>query len=140
MYDRGRVHEDRVHEYDPKPPRGSRSPLGITAGARRKSKYIGQSGTSLHRRMRSHTGGLKSKSTKTVSVLKKHQLEAHDQAHTLNFRMEIINQSRTVLQRLVTEGCLIEAHEIEDPGILMNSKGEYGRSKLVRFTVDSNSC
>ena len=75
-----------------------------------------------------------------MSVLKKHQNEAHTPADKPNFRMEVIKQSKTVLQRLVNEGCFIQADELNDPGILMNSKGEYGRSKMVRFSVESNSC
>ena len=90
--------------------------------------------------MRSHRGGLTSKSTKTISVLKKYQEEAHTHTDKPDFRMEIVKRHRTVLQRLVSEGCHIQDQELKDPGILMNSKGEYGRSKMVRFTVEANQC
>ena len=128
---------------DPKQKQGSRpsgTPTQVRAGSRRRVKYLGQSGTSTHRRMKSHRDGLKSKSTKTISVLRKHRQDHHDPSEKPNFRMEVLSKHRTVLQRLVTEDCLIQEHELKEPGSLMNSKGEYGRSKMIRFTVEENSC
>ena len=41
--------------------------------------------------------------------------------------------SRTVLDRLVREGTRINEVEHKHPGWLMNSRGEWGRGKMVRF-------
>ena len=47
--------------------------------------------------------------------------------------MKPIRGSRTVLNRVVTEGVLIAAEESTNPGLLMNSRGEGGRGKMVRY-------
>ena len=100
---------------------------------------MGQSGTTLHRRMVSHRSGLKSKSNKSMGVLKKHMLESHDN-ETPDFSMKILKGARSNLKRLVKEGTLIKEAEEKEPGSLMNSKGEWGRSKLVRFVTTVERC
>ena len=47
--------------------------------------------------------------------------------------MKPIKMTRTILSRLVWEAKLIEKEEKEYKGILMNSKGEFGKNKQVRF-------
>ena len=49
------------------------------------------------------------------------------------YSMKAIRSSRTNLERTTSEGILIEQAEKESPGILMNSKSEGGRGKLVRY-------
>ena len=100
----------------------------MTAGSRRvRNKYIGQSGTTIHKRQRSHLSGSK-------SVLKKHCEEYHkDQQSKPKFTMKVLRGSKTVLDRLVWEANLISQAEENNPGSLMNSKGEWGKNKMVRF-------
>ena len=52
---------------------------------------------------------------------------------SIDFRMKPIRITRTVLHRLVWEAKLIEKEEIEQEGVLMNSRGEFGKNKMVRF-------
>ena len=100
-------------------------------GAKDRSAYLGQTGTTLHKRMRAHLGGLGS-----GGVLGKHMEEHHGGAdktqHTL-FKMKGTKGSRTVLDRLVQEGTCINNVETKHPHWLMNSKSEWGKGKLVRF-------
>ena len=90
--------------------------------------------------MVSHRAGLKSKSEKTIQVLRKHMLDVHTPQDQPEFQMKVIDNARSNLKRLVKEGTLIREVEREDPGSLMNSKGEWGRSKLVRFTASVERC
>ena len=94
-----------------------------------RKRYIGQSGTSAHRRMLSHM-------SKTDSVMAKHQGEYHE-GEVKEFEMKVLKVSRSVLDRLVSEGQLIARAEKETPGSLMNGRGEYNKSKMVRFEVSS---
>ena len=82
--------------------------------------------------MRSHLGGVKSKGVLSKHLEEHHKQEDHDDPSTL-FTMKRISSHKTVLQRLVAEGVEIQNTELKDPGILMNSKAEWGRGKLVRF-------
>ena len=91
--------------------------------------YIGQSGTSVHRRMLSHL-------SKKDSVIWKHQGEYHGGNKELKeVEMKVLKVSKGVLDRLVSEGQLIGKAERDTPGTLMNGKGEFAKSKLVRFEV-----
>ena len=47
--------------------------------------------------------------------------------------MKPLKQARTILQRLVLEGNMIQAADRDHPGTLMNEKAEWGRGKMVRF-------
>ena len=67
-------------------------------------------------------------------------LESHTEQDTPDFSMEVVKGARSNLKRLVREGTLIQGAEKQDPGSLMNSKGEWGRSKLVRFTATVDRC
>ena len=96
-------------------------------GGTRRRKYIGHTGTSLHRRQKGH------KSDKD-SVITKHKMEAHlGDPRPPRYVMKPMKGSRTVLNRVITEGVFIDAEEKANPGVLMNSRGEGGRGKLVRY-------
>ena len=100
---------------------------------RERSRYIGQSGTTLHKRMKSHLQGIKGK-----GVLAKHLQENHrdtpppDDPSSM-FIMKPIKSSRTVVDRLVREGIYIQGMESRSQGVLMNSRSEWGRGKIIRF-------
>ena len=98
----------------------------VRGGARRR-RYLGQTGTTLHRRQVAH------KSAK-ASAINKHTREDHsgDQGAP-GYTMRPLQGSRTVLQRIITEGVYIDGDEKLDPGSLMNSRGEAERGKLVRY-------
>ena len=96
-------------------------------GGSRRSKYIGHTGTSLHQRQLGHRYD-------KGSALTKHRGEAHlGEQRPPRYQMKSLKGSRTVLNRVVTEGVLIAAEEDANPGQLMNSRGEGGRGKLVRY-------
>ena len=97
----------------------------MIAGSRR--RYIGQTGTSMHRRQVAHKSG-------KDTVIKKHTRESHreDQSPP-SYKMKALKGSRTVLDRIITEGVYIDDQEKQGPGELMNSRGEAGRGKMVRY-------
>ena len=96
--------------------------LNRPVGAKDRSTYLGQSGTTMHKRMRSHLGGLRG-----GGVLGKHLEEHHGGAdgnqHAM-LKMKSVRGSRTVLDRLVQEGTNINNTECRFPGWIMNSKSE----------------
>ena len=98
----------------------------LVAG-RRRIRYLGQTGTSLHRRQSGHKYDKQ-------SAINKHTREAHrgDQCPP-TYIMKPLKGSRTVLSRVITEGVYIDLDEKNTPGSLMNSRGEAGRGKLVRY-------
>ena len=74
--------------------------------------------------MRSHRSNKK-------GIIKKHTLEYHqDQPGQPEFKMWPIRATRTIVERLVWESSLISK---QDQEVLMNSKTEFGRGKLIRF-------
>ena len=97
----------------------------MRGGSRR--VYIGQTGTSLHRRQQGHRYD-------KGSALSKHRREAYrgDQRPP-RYSMKAVKGSKTVLNRVVTEGVFIDGEEKANPGTLMNSRGEAGRGKMVRY-------
>ena len=66
--------------------------------------------------------------------------ECHTHLDAPHFQMRQIAASRTNMERLVKEGTLIQQHEKDNPGSLMNSKGEFGKSKMVRFVTTVDKC
>ena len=97
----------------------------VIAGSRR--KYLGQTGTSMHRRQVAHKSG-------KSSVLKKHTREAlSEDQDPPKYTMKAVRGSRTVLGRVVTEGVLIDTQDKHEPDTLMNSRSEGGRGKMVRY-------
>ena len=100
----------------------------VIAGSRR--RYLGQTGTSLHRRQINHKSG-------KTSVIKKHNHEIHSQdQQPPTYQMKALRGSRSVLNRLITEGVYIDGEEKDQPGSLMNSRGEAGCGKMVRYVPE----
>ena len=95
--------------------------------------YRGQTGGSMHRRMKEHMMGLARKDIKCP--LYRHTLE-HHQGDPPEFKMTKSGGARSNMERLVKEAEMI-GNEDEGGAKLWNSKGEYGRSKLVRFKPSS---
>ena len=96
-------------------------------GGTRRSKYIGHTGTSLHQRQLGHRWD------KGLALTKHKGVADRGEQHPPRFEMKPIKGSRTVLNRVVTEGVLIAAEERTNPGLLMNSRGEGGHGKMVRY-------
>ena len=72
----GTIYQISCNPCDPKPDGPRRRPTagaGVVAGSRRRSRYIGQSGTTMHRRMLSHRAEITSKAA-TPSILKNTRL------------------------------------------------------------------
>ena len=93
----------------------------------RRYQYLGQTGTSAHRRMLGHLA-------KGDSVVAKHQEEYHQGGQGVQeMEMKVVSTHKLLLERLVSEGNQIAAVEQGQPGTLMNGRGEYQRSKQVRF-------
>ena len=113
------------------------NPRGVSdqrqRGSKDKSKYLGQNGTSLHKRMRSHLGGIKG-----AGVLGKHIREHHEGitegARSL-FVMKHEVGARTVLDRLVKEGTRINNVETNNPNWLMNSRGGGAKGKWLGLNL-----
>ena len=102
-------------------------PAEFVAGQRRpqRAKYVGQTGTSMHKRMLGH---FDKKNTGIIN----HIQDCHSE-NPPEYKMRPIRFSRTNLERTCAEGILMEQVEKETPGILMNSKAEGGRGKLLRY-------
>ena len=94
-------------------------------------RYVGQTGTTLHLRQKTH------KSDKE-SALTKHTSQEHqgDNKPPASFRMKPLKGSLKVLDRLITEGVMIDQEERITRGSLMNSRGEAGRGKMVRYVPE----
>ena len=84
---------------------------------------MGHIGTSLHKRMLGH------RYDKDAGI-NKHTRDQHPQNPPKYF-MRPLKATRTNLQRTTAEGILMK----ETPGLLMNSKLEGGRGKLVRYVL-----
>ena len=101
------------------------------AGAR----YVGQTGRSLHKRAQEHREGVRRGDSKCP--LMKHQLEKHN-GDTQNpvFTMRKLTTHKSNLNRMITEGLLIESAREFDPEAMLNSKAEFGRTKMIRFNPE----
>ena len=77
---------------------------------------------------------MKSHLSNKQGVIAKHTQEYHQAEPPPSYVMKPIKQAKTILQRLVLEGNLIQQEEASLPGTLMDGKGEWGRVKMVRFT------
>ena len=113
---------------DPIQPRGD--PAQLIAGSRR-CRYVGQSGATLHNRQRGLTR------TKE-SVLIKHTQEYHSDRPSPTYQMKPLNSTKTLLHRLVWESQRILDYKNRVPGVLMNSKSEFGGNKMVRFVTQTD--
>ena len=86
-------------------------------GEPRRHQYIGQTGTSLHRRMLGHLA-------KGDTVINKHKEEYHLQRNQENtFNMKILKVHQLLMERLVSEGILIANRDKSSPGTMMNGRG-----------------
>lgn len=118
----------RIHYLNCNPGiKGIRKP----AGAKNISIYLGQTGTSLHKHMKSHLGGVSGGGVLGKHVHEHHEGSRSDQASL--FKMELLKGSRTVLDRLVQEGTNINNIEVQFPGWIMNGKSEWEKGKLMRY-------
>ena len=97
-----------------------------------KSRYIGQSGTTLHKRQKTHVQGIKGRGVLAKHLQENHSNEKPDDPAQM-FKMIPIKSSRTVVDRLVREGVYIQEMEESHKGVLMNSRSEWGRGKMIRF-------
>ena len=63
----------------------------------------------------------------------KHQLEKHN-GDTQNpmVTMKKLTVHKSNLSRMITEGLLIESAREFDTGAMLNSKAEFGRTKMIR--------
>ena len=97
-----------------------------------RTKYIGMTGRSLHCRSLEHID--KYNRQDPTSVLLKHVRMCHstEMGASVNrlFRMEQLSSHRSNLHRAVTEALYIDSSK---DGTLINEKGGFGRTKLVRF-------
>ena len=104
---------------------------------RDQQQYLGQSGRSMHARQAEHAQGLKNGSTSCPLV--RHVMDQHqgDKPSLDTFTMYKVMTTKDNMTRLLGEG--EEIGKAEAGGsMLQNSKGEYGRAKLIRWkqTVD----
>ena len=102
-------------------------------------QYYGQSGRSVHCRMLEHVSALRRCDKK--SPLYKHDSVHHNGvARGGRYEAEIVSTHRHNLGRLVTEGNLIlEATKYLGQEKVLNSKSEWGRGKMVRLSVITDS-
>ena len=101
-----------------------------------RTKYLGTTGRSAHCRSLEHQTLFRQKSKK--SPLYKHIRSEHprlcDEDPVNLFRMEVLTTHKSNLVRLATEALLIE-HSVQDT--LLNSKNEWGGTKLVRHSIET---
>ena len=96
--------------------------------------YIGQSGRSMHARQSEHASGITRGCMSCPLV--RHAKDSHrdqNQLTPLDFKMERVMRAKDNMGRLIGEGETIAKHE-EQGSNLWNSKAEYGKGKLVRWT------
>ena len=66
----------------------------------------------------------------------KHWQDRHrDKTEVPEYKMKLLTSHRDNLSRCIREGLEIEKQFKEDPGSVMNSKTEWGRTKIVRVTA-----
>ena len=101
-----------------------------------RTKYLGTTGRSAHCRSLEHQDLFRLKSKK--SPLYKHTRTEHPELCNEDpadmYRMEVLTTHRSTLTRLATEALLIEH---SDQTTLLNSKNEWGGTKLVRHRVEA---
>ena len=131
------THTDTIANSDSQSPQApqARSRARWAAGSRRcrpPPRYIGHSGRSMHCRMREHLEGLKGRNP--GNPLWKHHLDKHKDDEEPEFKMNMMSTHRGNLPRLIAEGILIEKES--QNGEVFNSRSEFGRTKVVRFTPE----
>ena len=98
-----------------------------------KEMYLGQSGRSLHARQQEHAQGLTN--SKITCPLVRHNRDTHTgvQLTLKDFTMDKVMSTKDNMTRMIGEGQTIS--DAEEGGCkLWNSKGEFGKSKLIRWT------
>ena len=105
---------------------GGGAETGVGSGV---ARYIGESGRSGYERGLEHMEGLRK--GQEDSHMFKHKLMEHPDEE-VNFRMKILKKHKSAFERQVTEAVLIE---MEDNGLLLNSKGGFNRCVLPRLQV-----
>ena len=94
--------------------------------------YIGESSRSAFQRGAEHARGASKGCPKNPLV--KHHLDSHpDLPEPPPFKMEIMRTFRKPLERMIAEAIEIEAGKYD---VTMNSKGEWGSSRLPRLTIE----
>ena len=100
-----------------------------TTTGQRRTCYIGQSGRTMHARLRNHIDGLRRGDNKCP--LYKHTQMSHDGSTDSSlFIAKKLTSSRTNLHRLISESEQIQKNHSEG---LMNSKSEYRGTKIIRM-------
>ena len=100
-----------------------------TTTDQKRTCYIGQSGRTMHARLRNHIDGLRRGDNKCP--LYKHTQMSHDGSKDSSlFIAKKLTSSRTNLHRLISESEHIQNNHSEG---LMNSKSEYRGTKIIRM-------
>ena len=102
-----------------------------------RKSYIGNTGVTMHGRAVQHMGGLRREDK--GNPLFKHCVEVHPNTEKPKFVMRLVSKHKTNIHRMVTEGISIEKIRRRDPEILLNSKSEWGRTKLIRHSANVNN-
>ena len=104
-----------------------------TLGDKQGGSYIGQSGHTLHARQSEHGAGVKN--SLSTCPLVRHAADQHPEENITpaDFLMKKLMSTKDNMTRLIGEGEAISNQEAEGY-LLWNSKGEYGKSKVVRWT------
>ena len=100
-----------------------------------KTCYIGTTGRSQNARAIDHQKALRCSDKK--NALAKHMLLEHSSAQP-SFSLHKIGSHRFNLQRQILEGICIEAASENKSLKLLNSRSEWGRSKLFRLRVENS--
>ena len=95
-------------------------------------QYRGQTGRTMHSRMKEHEAGLGAK--KMSCPLYRHQLDRHKD-NIPRFEMEKVKKTSSNIERLILEAEVISKDQ-DDGWKNWNSKSEYGKSKLIRWRPD----
>ena len=84
----------------------------------------------MHARQKNHAEALVRKDNKNPLV--KHvQTDHHNDSEAPNFSMSKLSNHRNNLSRFISEGIWIDK---SNQDLLLNSKGEWGRGKVIRMT------
>ena len=96
------------------------------------ASYIGESSRSLFQRSAEHLQGARKGNLRNPIV--KHHLDTHPELpEPPGFKVELLRTFQKPLERLVAESVEIETGNYD---MVLNSKGEWGGSRLPRLTVE----
>ena len=108
--------------------------IDCTEEEKKTAVYVGQTSRSMYERGQEHLMGLKK--SQESSPLYKHVCEEHKGETTVKFEMKIVKKHFSAFSRLVHEALVIERTSKANDFLIMNSKGEWGRSHLPRLSID----